>query len=75
MKVKKGIFSLRMSLYVDNTFICLNLKVHSDRSVRIIGSLNLADYARMVKYELAYICERQIVKYSVLDNFQGRRSQ
>ena len=47
-----------MSLGVDNAFKCLNLKVHSDRSVRIIDSLSLVDYAKMDKYELAYICER-----------------
>lgn len=49
MKVKKSIFSIRMFVYVGNTFKCFNVKVHLGRSVKIIDSLSLVDYA---KYEV-----------------------
>lgn len=37
-------------MFVGNTFKCLNVKVHLGRSVKIIDSLNLADYAKVDKY-------------------------
>lgn len=38
-----------MFVYVDNTFKCLNLKVHLGRSVKIIDSLSLVNYAKVDK--------------------------
>lgn len=38
-----------MFVYVGNTFKCFNVKVHLGRSVKIIDSLSLVDYA---KYEV-----------------------
>lgn len=52
MKVKKLIFSVRMFVYVGNTFKCLNVKVNLGRSVKITDSLSLVDCAKVDKNEV-----------------------
>lgn len=63
-----------MFVFVGSTFKYLNVKVRLGRSVKIIDSLNLADCAKVGKYEVNVFVKDKLRNITLYIIFRARES-